>query len=267
MSLCRIVFALALLVLAVPVAGAASLDEILKAGEIKVGVNPTLPPRTLYNDKYEIDGFEPEVAGMIAKKLGVKLTLVPVGSPDRIPFVATGKIDFVMGAMSRTAERAKVIDYTVPVHSENYGIVTIAGKGSKTLDDFNKDTITLIQVSGTTAIPFIEKRLPRAKVVLFDNYPDRNRALAQGRGDASFDSIDSVLFALKPFPQVKWEIIPVPEFCITYSGLGLAKGNHTLKDWLNVALHELHVSGDIERVWEKWFLVPMATKVPVTPFF
>jgi polar amino acid transport system substrate-binding protein len=245
----------------------ATLDEILKAGEIKVGVNPTLPPRALYDDKNEIDGFEPEIARLIARKLGVKLTLVPVGSPDRIPFVASGKIDVVMGAMSRTSERAKVIDYTVPLHSENYGILTIEGKNIRGLDDLDKETVTLVQVRGTTAIPFIERRLPKAKVVLLDNYTDRNRALAQGRGDASFDGIDSVRFALKPFPNVKWAIIPTPEYGVTYSGLGLAKGNHTLKDWLNIALYELHSSGEVERAWEKWFLGPMATKVPVTPFF
>ncbi len=255
-------------VLLVPMLGrAATLDEILKAGEIKVGVNPTLPPRALYDDKNEIDGFEPEVARLIARKLGVKLTLIPVGSPDRIPFVASGKIDFVMGAMSRTAERAKVIDYTVPLHSENYGILTIEGKGIQGLDDLNKESVTLVQVRGTTAIPFIERRMPKAKVVLLDNYTDRNRALAQGRGDASFDGIDSVRFALKPFANVKWQIIATPEYGVTYSGLGIAKGNHTLKDWLNIALYELHVSGEVERAWEKWFLGPMATKVPVTPFF
>jgi polar amino acid transport system substrate-binding protein len=59
----------------------------------------------------------------------VRLVLQSVGSPERIPMVASGRIDFVMGAMSRTSERAKVIDYTVPVHSENYGIVAIQGAG------------------------------------------------------------------------------------------------------------------------------------------
>src|SRR5687768_16903463 len=54
-----------------------TLDDILKVGEIRVGVNPQLPPRALLNDKNEIDGFEPEIAKAIAEKLGVKLTLVP----------------------------------------------------------------------------------------------------------------------------------------------------------------------------------------------
>lgn len=248
-------------------AQARTLDEILQAGEIRIGVNPKLPPRALYNDKNEIDGFEPGVAQAIAEKLGVKLTLVPVGSPDRIPFVAAGKVDVVMGAMSRKSERAKVIDFTVPVHSENYGIVTTENSPISSLADLNNENITLIQVRGTTAIPFIQKNMPKAKLVLLDNYTDRDRALAQGRGDASFDGIDSMAYRLKVFPNIKWKIIASPEWGVTYSCLGVAKGNSTLRDWLNIALYELHTDGTIEGLWEKWFLRPMDTKVPVTPFF
>ena len=260
----------ALALLALPIAAetqARTLDEIMKAGEIRVGVNATLPPRALYNEKNEIDGFEPEVARAVAEKLGVKLTLVQVGSPDRIPFVASDRIDVVMGAMSRTSDRAKVIDFTAPIHSENYGIVTTEGKNFTGLADLNDEKITLIQVRGTTAIPFLQKHAPKAKLVLLDNYNDRDRALAQGRGDASFDGIDAVAYRLKIFPNIKWKVIPVAEYGVSYSSFGVAKGNSSLKDWLNIALYELHTAGTIERIWEKWFLKPMDTKVPVTPYF
>ena len=248
-------------------ASARPLEDVLRAGELRVGVNPTLPPRALFNEKNEIDGFEPEVAAAIARKLGVRLTLQAVGSPERIPMVASGRIDFVMGAMSRTSERAKVIDYTVPVHSENYGIVAIQGRGHTSIAALNNPDVTLAQVRGTTAIPYIQRAIPNARVLLLDNYPDRNRAIAQGRAQASFDGIDSVRIALRPFRQVQWEVTAVPEFGVTYSGLGIAKNNHSLRNWLNIALYELHMDGTIERAWEKWFDGPMFTKVPVNPFF
>ena len=58
----------------------------------------------------------------------MELEIVEVGSPDRIPFVSSGKIDYVMGAMTRNPERAKVIDYTVPVHTEVFGVLTTEDK-------------------------------------------------------------------------------------------------------------------------------------------
>ena len=259
--------ALAVALLAVHPAWSRSLDDVLKAGELRVGVNPQLPPRAMLDDKNEIAGFEPDIARMIADKLGVKLVLVPVGSPDRIPFVAADRIDVVMGAMSRTADRAKVIDFTVPLHTENYGIITTEGKPIAKLADLNNENITLIQVRGTTPIPYLQQVAPKAKLVLLDNYTDRNRALAQGRGDASFDGVDTAAFELKLFPAVKWKIIGTPEFGVSYDSLGIAKGNASLKDWLNLELYDLHSSGAVEQTWEKWFLRPMDTKVPVTPYF
>ncbi len=261
------VLAFAMALLAFQPAWSRSLDDVLKAGELRVGVNPQLAPRAFLNDKNEMDGFEPEIARMIAEKLGVKLVLVTVGSPDRIPFVAADRIDMVMGAMSRTADRAKVIDFTVPLHTENYGIITTEGKPIASLADLNSESITLVQVRGTTPIPYLQKVAPKAKVVLLDNYTDRDRALAQGRGDASFDGIDTAAFQFKLFPAMKWKIIATPEFGVTYDSLGIAKGNTSLKDWLNLALYDLHSSGAVESTWEKWFLRPMDTKIQVSPYF
>ena len=122
-------------------ADARSLNDILKAGEIRIGVNPATPPQAEYNDQNEIDGFDPDLAKVVAGKLGVKLTLVPVSSPDRIPFVAADKVDIVMGAMSRTSERAKVIDFSAPIHSENYGVLTLEAKPYTKLSDLNDEAV------------------------------------------------------------------------------------------------------------------------------
>lgn len=245
---------------------AATLDEILKAGVIKVGVNPTLPPRALYNEKNEIDGFEPgggaRDRAQARRKAGAGAGRLARPHPVR-GFRQDRRRD---GLLSRTSERTKIIDYTVPLHSENYGIVTVEGKNITKLADLNDEKITLVQVRGTTAIPFIQQKLPKAKVLLLDNYPDRNRALAQGRADAALDGIDAVQL-LRTMPNTKWVVIPTPEFGSHYAGLGIAKGNYTLRDWLNIALYEMHETGFIAASWEKWFTQPMWTKVPLSPFF
>lgn len=248
-------------------AEARSLDDILSSGVVRVGVNPNLPPRALYDDNNKIVGFEPDIAAAIAEKLGVELELIQVGSPDRIPFVASGRVDIVMGAMARTAERAKVIDYTVPLHTASYGIVTPVDSAIKSFEDLNSPDVTLVQVRGTTAVAWLEANVPNAKLLLLDNYNDRDRALAQGRADASFDGIDSVAYRLRIFPDREWNIIPYPDYGVEYSGLGIQKGNTTLKDWLNIALFDLHRTGFVNETWEKWFLKPMPTPVPFTPWF
>ena len=239
-------------VLGLSMAHARSLDQILAAGEIRVGVNPTMPPLCFFNEKNEISGFDPEFADAMAKKLGVKLQLVQLGSPDRIPFVTADKIDFVMGAMTRTSERAKMIDFTVPVHTEILGVLTTDKRPYKDYKEFNRNDITMVQVRGTTPIPFIEKNLPKAKVLLLDNYPDVVRAIAQGRGDAHIDVIDFVMKHTEVHKQTKWRIVETP-VSVYYCCLGISKGNEGFKNWANVAIFELHRDGLIEDLWKKHF--------------
>lgn len=242
------------------------LQEVIKSGTLRVGVNPTLPPLGKYDDKNQIVGFDVDFANRIAQMLGVKLEVVSVGSPDRIPFVATGKIDFVMGAMTRNPERAKTIDFTFPVHTEVFGVLTTEGKPYKDYKDLNNANSTLVQVRGTTPVKFIEDNVPNAKVVLLDNYPDAIRALAQGRGDAMIDVIDFVGEHMNKYPNVKWKLVDAP-VDVYYCSLGVAKGNDSLRDWLNVAIFELHRRGFVDEIWKKWFGVPMFHDVKATPYF
>jgi polar amino acid transport system substrate-binding protein len=249
--------------------GARTLDDILKAGTIRIGLNPKIPPRALYDDHNEIVGFEVDVAAEIGRMLGVEVDLVVVGSPDRIPFVALGKVDAVMGAMTRDSKRAKVIDFSVPIHSSSYGVLTRKETGITTWQQLDDENITLVQVRGTVTVEIVKRLLPKANLLLLDNYTDRDRALAQGRADASVDGIDTLAFRLSlAFSNVDWHWFATPGLRPPdYSGFGVAKGNDTLRDWLNIAVYEMHESGFITTRWQEWFGAPMATPVPVTPFF
>jgi len=245
---------------------ARSLDEVLSSKKLIVGVNPTLQPLALFNDKNQIDGFDVDVAKRLAQMLGVELEVVQVGSPDRIPFVVSGKIDFVMGAMTRTPERAKVIDFTVPVHTEVFGVLTTEGKPLATVKDLNDEKITMVQVRGTTPIAWLEKNAPKAKVLLLDNYPDVIRALSQGRGDAMLDVVDFVGNYMNQYKSTKWKVLETP-VDVYYCALGVAKNSATLRDWFNVALFELHRGGFIDETWQKWFGVKMFYETKWTPYF
>ncbi|MCP1337802.1 transporter substrate-binding domain-containing protein [Futiania mangrovi] len=244
---------------------ARSLDEILSSKKLVVGVNPTLPPLGLYNDKNEIDGFDVDVARRLAAMLGVELEVVQVGSPDRIPFVASGKIDIVLGAMTRNPERAKVIDFTLPVHTEVFGVLTTEAKPYTDWRELNDPAVKLVQVRGTTPIKFIAENLPKAQVLQLDNYPDAVRAIAQGRADAMVDVVDFVGEHMNKH-KVDWKVVETP-VDVYYCSIGVAKGNDSLRNWLNVAIFDLHRRGFIDETWVKWFGIPMIFDVKASPYF
>lgn len=241
------------------------LDQVLSSKKLVVGVNPTLPPLGLFNDKNQIDGFDVDVARKLAEMLGVELEIVQVGSPDRIPFVQSGKIDIVLGAMTRNPERAKVIDFTVPVHTEVFGVLTTAAKPYTDWKQLNDEQVKLVQVRGTTPLKFIADNLPKAQVLQLDNYPDAVRAIAQGRADAMVDVIDFVGEHMNKH-KVDWKVVETP-VDVYYCSIGIAKDSGTLRDWLNVALFDLHRRGFIDATWKKWFGIDMLYEVKATPYF
>src|SRR5512139_205521 len=95
---------LAILLLAATVSTAASsagtLEEVKKKGVLVVGVNDATPPfGFLDRDKGEIVGIEPDLAAALAKKMDVRLKLLPVSSGARIPAILDGKVDVVAATM------------------------------------------------------------------------------------------------------------------------------------------------------------------------
>jgi len=115
---------LAVLAMGLGAAEAKSLDDIIKAGVIRIGINPNFPPMSSRGSDGNWQGFDIDVGNKIADTLGVKVEWVPTETPQRVPFLVADKIDISLGALTRTAERAKLIEFTVPLHTEVMAVLT-----------------------------------------------------------------------------------------------------------------------------------------------
>jgi polar amino acid transport system substrate-binding protein len=239
--------------LAAPVAAARSLDEIMASKKLIVGINPTLPPLGVFNAKNEIDGVDVDIARAIAEKMGLSLEIVQVGSPDRIPFVNSGKIDMVMGAMTWTAERAKAIDYNVPVYTEVMGVLTTQKTGWKDwkeLDDrrcgWSRSAGRRVRVHRREAAEgagAAARQLPRCRA------PDR-----ADRADSMVDVLDFLTEhqdaqggmerpSRRPWMSSAVSVSPRATKRCARDPASVVKG--------------LNASGVIDKAWQKWFGAPM----------
>ena len=64
-----------------PAASAQTADEIKKKGTLTVGMLVDFPPYGTVDASNNPDGYDADVAKLLAKDLGVKLNLVPVTGP------------------------------------------------------------------------------------------------------------------------------------------------------------------------------------------
>ncbi|MFJ5700197.1 ABC transporter substrate-binding protein [Arthrobacter sp. NPDC093139] len=93
-------------------AAVALLPESYKAkGEITVAMDLSSPPMTfLAEDNTTPIGVNPDLARLVAKKLGLKLKFENTAFDTIIPGIDGGRYDFTATTMSATPERLKVLD-------------------------------------------------------------------------------------------------------------------------------------------------------------
>lgn len=263
----RLLSILALLLLAAaPSAHARTLDEILKSGTLKVGVNPNFPPMSSFGKTNKLEGFDVDIGRQVAQALGVKVEFVTTEAAQRVPFLVSNRIDISLGALTRTPERAKLVSFTLPLHTEAMGVITTDKVAAKSWKDLDKPDITLVNMRGNLSVEILKKRLPKAKVLLVDGNADTIRAIAQGRADALVENVDFFLNFTRNYPAVKWRVLDEPIF-VAYCAIGVRKGNDGLREVLDVLLYDLHSAGTIDATWKKWYGGPMAVPVKPQPFF
>jgi polar amino acid transport system substrate-binding protein len=152
------------------------LDDIKKRGTLIVGVKADYKPFGFREPSGGIIGLEPDLAADVAKKLGVKLELVPVVSANRMEFLNQGKIDLMIATMSDKADRRKVVQVIEPLYySDAVNILLKKDAPVKSWADLKGK-----KLCGTTGAFY-------------------NKDIAQQYGPeiASFDGSDKPLLALK----------------------------------------------------------------------
>ena len=96
------------------------VDAIKQRGTLIVGVKADYKPFGFRDPTGNVVGIEPDLAADIAKRLGVKLELVPVGASNRIEFLQQGKIDLLIATMSDKPERRRVVQAIEPLYYSDY---------------------------------------------------------------------------------------------------------------------------------------------------
>ncbi|HEY3563507.1 MAG TPA: transporter substrate-binding domain-containing protein, partial [Casimicrobiaceae bacterium] len=103
-------------------ASADALQDITSRGTIKVGMLVDFPPYGLMNPQNQPDGYDADVAKLLAQDLNLKLQLIPVTGPNRIPYLLSGQVDVLVASLGITPERAKSVDFSEPYAAISIGV-------------------------------------------------------------------------------------------------------------------------------------------------
>jgi polar amino acid transport system substrate-binding protein len=247
-------------------AEAKSLDDIIKDNVIRIGINPNSPPFSSRDSSGNWVGFDVDIGNRIAEELKLKAEFVPTETAQRVPFLVADTIDISLGGLTRNSERAKQIEYTVPLHTEVMGVLTTDKVAITSWKDLNDPKYTLVDVRSAWTIDWAKENLPNAKLEVVDSSADVVRAIAQGRADALVEMLDFFTAFTKNYSDVNWKILD-EKIDVGWDCIGVGKGNYALRDVLNIVLFKLQSSGFVDATWNKVFGSDMLLKVPAQPYF
>ncbi|MBR69416.1 MAG: amino acid ABC transporter substrate-binding protein [SAR116 cluster bacterium] len=244
-----IIAALFMAVTTVTVAKAGDLSEILADGVVKIAVPESFAPFGSVGATGEHEGYDVDVAKLIAEDLGVKLELVPVVSKQRIPFLETDRVDLVVSVMGANPKRAKSINF-----SSAYAPFYSGAFASSKLDISSPADLSGLTVGvtgGTLEDLELTKTAPSdAKITRFGDNAATLSAFTSGQVQVlvSGNTAAASLTEADPNLDLERKYIIKESPCF----IGVKKGNEDLLRWVNVFILHKKLGGDLNAISEKW---------------
>lgn len=247
-----------------------TLDKIKKSGEIVVGYRDSSIPFSYIGDKpnepigYAHD-LEMKIVEAVKKNLNMpdlKVRYNLITSQTRIPLVQNGTIDFECGSTTNNKERQQQVAFSNGFFEVGTRLLVDKASGIKDFADLKGKT--LVTTAGTTSERYIrqyndEKKLGM-NIVAAKDHGEAFMMLESGRANAFM--MDDVLLAgekAKAKDPEKWEIVGTPQSYEIY-GCMMRKGDTAFKTVVDNALADTYKSGEINTIYNKWFMTPIPPK-------
>jgi glutamate/aspartate transport system substrate-binding protein len=245
-----------------------TVAKVKASGVITMGVRDSSGALsyTLGDGKYA--GYHVEICQRIIanveKAAGRKLEVkyLPVTSQNRIPLVQNGTVDIECGSTTNNATRQKDVSFAVTTFVEEVRIAVKANSGITSISQLNGKNVAT--TTGTTSVQTLRKN-ERAqgidfKEVFGKDHADSFLLLESGRADA-FVMDGAILagnIATSKNPndfKIVGEILSVEPIAIM-----MRKDDAALKKLSDDTIKDMIKSGDMAKVWDKWFVQPIPPK-------
>jgi len=228
------------------------MAEIVDQGTITIGTKFDQPLFGLRGLSGEPEGFDVEVAKIIAAKLGLSeedIEFVETVSANREPFLQQGQVDMVVATYTINDKRDEVIDFAGPYFLAGQDILVEAGnpEGITGPDDLAGKTVC--SVAGSTPAGYVEENIPDANLVLVDAYTKCRDALSNGQVQAV--TTDNVILSgyVSEAPD-DFELVGNP-FTEEPYGIGVPEDAEEFCEFVNEALAEAAESGDLQGAFDR----------------
>ncbi|MDF0731174.1 glutamate/aspartate ABC transporter substrate-binding protein [Pseudomonas entomophila] len=195
--------------------------------------------------------------------LNVKYNLVT--SQTRIPLVQNGTVDVECGSTTNNVERQQQVSFSVGIFEVGTRLLTKVKDGQPSYKDFpdlaGKNVVT---TAGTTSERILKAmnadKQMKMNVISAKDHGEAFNMLESGRAVAFM--MDDALLAgemAKAKKPTDWVITGTPQSYEIY-GCMVRKDDPAFKKAVDAAIVSLYKSGEINKIYDKWFQQPIPPK-------
>jgi glutamate transport system substrate-binding protein len=231
-----------------------TMAKLADAGKLRVGTKFDQP---LFGQKGlsgEPEGFDVEIAKIIAAKLGIAeddIEFVEAVSANREPFLQQNRVDMVVATYTINEKRDMIVDFAGPYFQAGQDILVAKGNPKAITGPESLKGKKTCSVSGSTPATTIQEKygITTAELTLFDTYTKCRDALSNGQVDAI--TTDNVILSgyVSAAPD-KFELVGKP-FTEEPYGVGIPEGQEEFCDFINETLAEAAEDGSYAEAFEK----------------
>ncbi|MFB4394866.1 MULTISPECIES: glutamate/aspartate ABC transporter substrate-binding protein [unclassified Pseudomonas] len=249
-----------------------TLKKIKDSGTITLGHRDSSIPFSYFADGsgkpvgYSHD-IQLAVVEALKKQLGtdVKARYNLVTSQTRIPLVQNGTVDLECGSTTNNVERQQQVSFSVGIFEVGTRLLTKVKDGQPAFKDFEdlkgKNVVT---TAGTTSERILKAmnadKQMGMNVISAKDHGESFNMLEGGRAVAFM--MDDALLAgemAKAKKPKDWVITGTPQSYEIY-GCMVRKGDDAFKKAVDDAIVGLYKSGEINKIYDKWFQQPIPPK-------
>ena len=230
-----------------------TMAELAEQGSVTVGTKFDQPGFGLANLEGVPEGFDVEIAKIIAAKLGIaddKVTFVETPSAVREEKIEGGEVDYVVATYTINDKRRERISFAGPYYVAGQQLMVKADNDTITGPDDLKANpdVKVCSVTGSTPSENIKTYLASPdQLVLFDVYDKCADALRTDQvGVVTTDNVILLGFVSKSDGAFK---LAGEQFTEEPYGIGIAKGDVAFCEFVNETLAEAGTSGAYEAAW------------------
>jgi polar amino acid transport system substrate-binding protein len=232
--------------------------DILSRGVIRIVVFADVPPFGSMNANRELEGFDIDLAKMVAEALGMKLELVPATAANRIPYLLTDKADINVAAMSVTPERAKQVMYSAPYADTSLAVYGPKSLNIKSAAELGRNKIAVAK--GTTEDITLTAANPNADIMRTEDNATSVQAYLSGQSQLLAANSVVVVELAKKNPNKEFDF----KFALRRAPahITVKLGEHNLLRWLDTFIFLNTLNGEIDKLHVKWLGGPMKAPLP-----